>query len=150
MSIFDRLGSGIESTSPEETRKVAGELAAVLPDETILALRGDLGAGKTTFVRGLAAAWKIPGPITSPTFTLVNFYRGTRTLVHVDAYRLETPGAMEALMIEDFLRKPWCLAIEWPENTGDWLPASALTLTFDLLPNGNHALGLLPGLKPET
>ena len=143
MNIFDRLRSGIDTASANETVQVARELAGVLPDESVLALHGDLGSGKTTFVRGLAAAWGITGPVTSPTFTLVSLHRGVRTLVHVDAYRMESPAAIDALMIEDFLVKPWCLAVEWPENTGDWLPLSALHLEFELLPDHHHALRLV-------
>ena len=143
MSIFDKLRTGLVTTSVEETHRLASEFAATLPINTVLALSGELGAGKTTFVRGLAAEWKIPGPITSPTFTLVNIHHGDRTLVHVDAYRLESPAAVDALMIEDFLRSPWCLAIEWPENMGDWLPPSALTLKLALLPNGHHTFRLM-------
>ncbi|MEZ5276482.1 MAG: tRNA (adenosine(37)-N6)-threonylcarbamoyltransferase complex ATPase subunit type 1 TsaE [Opitutaceae bacterium] len=143
MSIFDRLRAGLETTSAEETHLLAREFAAALPSDRVLALSGDLGAGKTTFVRGLAAEWKIPGPITSPTFTLVNIHQGDRTLVHVDAYRLETPSAIDALMIEDFLRSPWCLAVEWPENTGDWIPPSAFNLQLALLPSGHHTLRLM-------
>jgi tRNA threonylcarbamoyladenosine biosynthesis protein TsaE len=114
----------------------------MLPEDSQLALSGDLGSGKTTFVRGLARAWSIDDPITSPTFTLVNIYRGRRTLLHIDAHRLDTPDAMEALMIEDFLTSPYCLAVEWPEHTGDWLSEDHLTVRLERLPDGRHSLTL--------
>ena len=142
MSISDELKSGITTGSADETLEVAQAFGAHLPIDTVLALSGDLGAGKTTFVRGLARAWDIDGPITSPSYTLVNIYRGNRTLVHVDAYRLEDPGTVDALMIEDFLHSPYALAIEWPEKMGDWLPDSALMLKLGLGSDGKHTLRL--------
>jgi len=143
MSIFDRLRSGLLTSSAAETHEVAIAFGQVLPEDTQLALSGDLGSGKTTFVQGLARAWSIGEPITSPTFTLVKFYKGKRTLIHVDAYRLEAPDDMDALMIEDFLRSPYCMAVEWPEHTGDWLSEGHLTVRFVLMPDGRHSLTLL-------
>lgn len=145
MSIFDDLRAGITTDSEEATLEIARAFARALPIDAVLALSGDLGAGKTTFVRGLARAWGINGPITSPSYTLVNIHRGDRTLVHVDAYRLETPAAVDALMIEDFLQSPYTLAIEWPEKMGDWLPDSALQIRLDLHPDGRHSIRLEDG-----
>lgn len=142
MSIFDDLKFGIATDSAEETLALARAFGSALPIDTVLALSGDLGTGKTTFVRGLAHAWGINGPITSPSYTLVNIHRGERTLVHVDAYRLETPDAVDALMIEDFLQSPYTLAIEWPEKLGNWLPDTALKLNLDLHPDGRHSVRL--------
>ena len=99
MSICDRLQSGLLTSSAAETREVAVAFGQMLPEDTQLALSGDIGSGKTTFVRGLARAWSIEDTITSPTFTLMNIYRGSRTLVHVDAYRFEKPADIDALMI---------------------------------------------------
>lgn len=129
MNIYDKLRTGIETNSAEETRAIAAELAAVLPPDTTLALHGDLGCGKTTFIGGLASAWDIEGPVTSPTFNLFTLYKsGTRMLVHLDAYRLRNADDMDALMIEEFLKSPWCMAVEWPENIDGWLPQDALHL----------------------
>jgi tRNA threonylcarbamoyladenosine biosynthesis protein TsaE len=143
MSIFDNLRSGLLTSSAAETEKVAKAFGQMLPEDTQLALSGDLGSGKTTFVRGLARAWSIDDSITSPTFTLMNIYRGSRTLVHVDAYRFEKPADMDALMIEDFLKRPFCLAIEWPEHTGEWLSEDHVTVRLELKSDGCHSLTLL-------
>lgn len=117
MSILDKLASGIETTSPEETYRVARELAATLPDEAVLTLEGDLGAGKTTFVKGLAQAWSIQEEVTSPTFNIYNLYQGERQLAHMDAYRLEeSPEIWDELMLEELVFPPFCLAIEWPSK----------------------------------
>lgn len=109
------LLTGVSSHSPAETTAWAATLAQALPPDTVLALQGSLGSGKTTFVRGLARAWGIVQPITSPTFTIYNLYQGSsRLLLHLDAYRLSGPADLDALLLDDFLVSPWTLAIEWP------------------------------------
>jgi tRNA threonylcarbamoyladenosine biosynthesis protein TsaE len=144
MNIYDKLLAGLETTSAADTQAVAEELAASLPADTTLALHGDLGVGKTTFVQGLARGFGIEAAVTSPTFTVFTLYRGTRTLVHLDAYRLENGRQIESLMLEDFLNSPWCLAVEWPEKMADWLPASALHLTLGIIAPGRHRVRLRP------
>ena len=142
-TIFEKLHAGLTTTSADETQAVAAEFAAALPPAATLALHGDLGVGKTTFVQGLARGLGITTAITSPTFNLYTVHRGTnRTLVHLDAYRLDRPGQVEALLLEDFLTPPWCLAIEWPEKIGAWLPADALHLELGIAPDQRHTLRL--------
>ena len=120
--IITLLKSGQRTDSPEQTEALASQLADAMPANATLALYGDLGAGKSTFVRGLARAWGITQPITSPTYNLLHVYEGQRQLLHLDAYRLEDPAEAESLLIEDLQREPWTLAIEWPENVpGYWL-----------------------------
>ena len=114
-----------------------------LPPEATLALSGDLGVGKTTFVQGLAEAFGIRERVTSPTFTLYNVHRGNRTLVHLDAYRLESPDQVEDLLLEDFLVAPYCLAVEWPERIAGWLPPETLTLKLSIESPGRHRVQLL-------
>jgi len=77
MSILEQLSGGITTTTAAETEALAGALAGLLPADRILALHGDLGAGKTTFIRGLARAWAIDEPVTSPTFNLYSIYQGS-------------------------------------------------------------------------
>lgn len=145
MSPFDQLRSGVITASAAETQALAAALAAVLPPDATLALHGDLGAGKTTFVQGLARGFGVTDPVTSPTFTLYTVHRGARTcLVHLDAYRLDTARQMEDLLLEDFLVTPWCLAIEWPEKIADWIPAAAFHLDLDITPDEHHSLRLRP------
>lgn len=117
MSILDKLKQGCPTRSPEESQTIASELAALLPEEAILTLEGDLGAGKTTFVKGLASRWCIKEPVTSPTYNIYNIYDGDRQLAHMDAYRLEaSPEIWDELMLEELLTPPFCLAIEWPSK----------------------------------
>lgn len=145
MNIFEKLRRGVETTSAEETRALAEELGNALPPSATLALHGDLGVGKTTFVGGLAKAWGIPGPLTSPTYTYYLVHRGARTLVHLDAYRLHGAEAAEALLIDDFLTDPWNLVVEWPDNVGRWLPADAHHLYLSITSPGRHHLRLASG-----
>src|SRR4051812_14044073 len=103
--------------SEEETAGVARTLAATLAAGDVLLLSGNLGAGKTAFVRGMAAGLGIdPGEVSSPTFTLVHEYRGGRlTLYHVDLYRLERT-ATDDLGLEEMGVADGVVAIEWPER----------------------------------
>lgn len=130
MPALARFAAGWIASSPAETEAAGAALAAVLPPDTVLALHGGLGAGKTTFVRGLARGWGIAGPVLSPTFNYYLIYKGVRQLVHLDAYRVARPADADSLLIEEFLEKPWCVAVEWPENLGDRLAAGAWHLDF--------------------
>jgi len=97
--------------------------------------------GKTTFVQGLARGFGIGEPVTSPTFTIFTLHRGrNRTLIHLDAYRLQSDREIEGLMLEDFLISPWCLAVEWPDRLAPWLPADALHLEFGITPDERHTI----------
>ena len=143
MTIVEKLKQGVTTDSAEQTRALAAELAAALPPDTTLALHGDMGVGKTTFVQGLAHGLGVAEHVTSPTFAIYSLYRGaTRRLVHLDAYRLESEQQIEPLLLEEFLVSPWCLAIEWPEKTGAWLPANAWHLTLSIVEGEKHRVQL--------
>jgi tRNA threonylcarbamoyladenosine biosynthesis protein TsaE len=149
MNIFEKLLAGIECDSAQHTRAVGSALARALPEDATLALHGDLGTGKTTFVSGLAAAWDIPGPVTSPTYTYYLIHQGERQLIHLDAYRLGLESDAESLGLEDFLKSPWCLVVEWPSKVGRWLPADAIHIEFDILAPGRHTLRMRPSETPR-
>jgi tRNA threonylcarbamoyladenosine biosynthesis protein TsaE len=142
MSICAKLRAGITTASAAETQALAAELAGALPPDTTLALHGDLGVGKTTFVQGLARGFGVTEPVTSPTFSIYTVYHGTRHLVHLDAYRIESPREMDNLLIEEFLVSPWCLAVEWPEKVAAWLPPGALHLDLGITADQRHTLRL--------
>ncbi len=143
MSIFAELRAGVVTESAEATRALGERLVAALPPDATLALHGDLGVGKTTLVQGLAHGLGIRGPVTSPTFNILHLYRGTRALVHLDAYRLEGARQMAELMLEDFLLSPYCLAVEWPDRIAAWLPADALHFSLRIEAPGRHRVALL-------
>jgi tRNA threonylcarbamoyladenosine biosynthesis protein TsaE len=107
----------VVTASEAETQAVASELAATLKPGDVLLLSGDLGAGKTTFVKGLAAGLGIdPDEVSSPTFTLLHEYRGGRlTLYHADLYRLDKT-ATDDLGLEETGVRDGVLAIEWPDR----------------------------------
>lgn len=143
MTVLEKLRTGVTTSSADETRAIAAEFAATLPADTTLALHGDLGAGKTTFVQGLARGLGITEAVTSPTFNIFTLHRGLTTLLHLDAYRLNHPRQVEDLLLADFMTSPWCLAIEWPEKIEGWLPPAALHLEFGLTPDERHTIRLM-------
>ncbi len=143
MNIWQELEQGALADSTDAMHALARRLGEALPPEAVLALSGDLGVGKTTFVQGLAEAFGIRERVTSPTFTLYNIHHGARTLVHLDAYRLESPDQVEDLLLEDFLVAPYCLAIEWPERIAGWLPPGTFLLQLRIEAPGRHRVRLL-------
>ena len=143
MSICAELLQGVTTASADETRQLAASLAAVLPATVTLALHGDMGAGKTTFVQGLAQGFGVTGRVTSPTFAIYSVHHGSaRTLIHLDAYRLENERQIEALLLEDFLVKPYCLAVEWPERISSWLPAETWHMELSIEDGERHRVVL--------
>lgn len=144
MSIFAKLREGVTTSSATESHAIARELASALPPDTTLALHGDLGVGKTTFVQGLAAGLGVSDPVTSPTFNIFTLYRGSsgKTLIHMDAYRLENERQIESLMLEDFLVSPWVLAVEWPSKIAAWIPPDALHLELGITADQRHTIRL--------
>jgi tRNA threonylcarbamoyladenosine biosynthesis protein TsaE len=123
----------ITSSSEEETRAIAARLAAGLEAGAVLLLSGDLGAGKTTFVRGLAEGLGIdPAEVTSPTFTLVHEYRGGRLpLVHVDLYRLESAD-LDEIGLDTDLAVTGVVAVEWAERLVRTFPEALRVIITDL------------------
>jgi tRNA threonylcarbamoyladenosine biosynthesis protein TsaE len=98
----------------------------------VIALLGELGAGKTTLVHGLAAALGIAGPVPSPTFVLVREYEGRVRLVHVDAYRLADADEALAIGLDEHLPGDGVTAVEWAERVAELLPEEALTVALEV------------------
>lgn len=143
MTLIEQLRQGIVTESAEKTRMIAKALAGELPSVVTLALHGDLGVGKTTFVQGLAEGLGVSERVTSPTFSIFSVHRGRqRSLVHLDAYRLENERQIESLLLEDFLVSPYCLAVEWPEKIAAWLPTETWHLTLAIVDGDWHRIVL--------
>jgi len=105
--------------SPEDTIALGRTLAGILAPPKIVVLRGDLGAGKTTLVKGIAEAFQAASEedVTSPTFTLIHEYRGPEAILyHIDLYRVDTPRQLETLGLEDLIAQNSVLLIEWGEK----------------------------------
>jgi tRNA threonylcarbamoyladenosine biosynthesis protein TsaE len=113
------------------TRRVAATLARELKPGDVVALEGDLGAGKTAFVQGVAEALGVEGSVTSPTFTLINEYRGPVMLYHMDLYRLGSEAEMEAIGIEDYLYGDGICLVEWAEKLGTLRPPGIIRVTIE-------------------
>jgi len=119
--------------SPTETEALGAALGRVLTPGTVIAYRGDLGAGKTAFTRGLARGLGYADPVTSPTYTIVNEYLGGRLpLFHFDMYRLRSSEDLWDIGWEDYLDRGGVCAVEWSENVEDALE-DALTVTIEKL-----------------
>jgi len=134
--------------SDTETQNLAREFASTLHAGDVLLLAGDLGAGKTTFVRGLAEGLGIdPGDVSSPTFTLLHEYRGGRlTLYHADLYRLDKT-ATDDLGLEETGVRDGVLAIEWPDRLSHDL-AGARVIRFDVVEDVSRRITIDP--EPPT
>ena len=119
--------------SPEETERIGEALAKSLQPGTVLAYRGDLGAGKTAFTRGLARGLGCKETVTSPTYTIVNEYLGGRLpLFHFDMYRLASSDDLWDIGWEDYLDREGVCAVEWSENVADAME-NAVTVTIEKL-----------------
>ncbi len=115
----------VKSRAPSETTRLGERIGQDVHAGDVLLLRGDLGAGKTQFVRGVAVGLGIAGPIPSPTFTLVNEYEGRNAagervpLAHIDLYRLGEGGDLDSVGLDEYFGGRWAVAIEWPERAVD-------------------------------
>lgn len=122
----------VTTASPEETIAFAEKLGAMLRGGDIIAYKGGLGVGKTTFTRGLAIGMGLPDEVSSPTFALVNEYRGKAlTLYHFDMYRIMNEEALETTGFYDYLSDDCVIAVEWSENIIGCLPNNIITVTIE-------------------
>lgn len=109
------------TASRAETVALGRRLAAVLEPGCVVAYTGGLGAGKTAFTEGLAAGLGCTDPVSSPTFAIVNYYRGQQPLAHFDLYRISTQNDLEAAGFYDYLDQGAIVAAEWSENFAELL-----------------------------
>ena len=123
----------IETNSPGETERIASDLAKSLPKGSVVALYGDLGAGKTVFARGFARGLGITEPLSSPTFTIVQEYPvpGGGNLYHLDLYGIDNSDAALAFGVDEFLNDPDArVLLEWPERIEDLLPEGTIRISI--------------------
>ena len=116
--------------SEAETEQAGADFARTLPDGKVVAMYGELGSGKTAFVRGMARGMGLTCRVSSPTFTIVNEYEGPRELIHFDMYRLGSADELFDIGWEDYLSRGGVCAVEWSENVEDALQ-DAISVTIE-------------------
>lgn len=112
--------------SEMETEQVGERLARILRAGDVIAMSGDLGAGKTVFIRGLARGLGVTARVTSPTYTVVNEYEGTLPLFHFDMYRLSGADELYDIGWDDYLKRGGVCAVEWSERASGLLPEDCI------------------------
>lgn len=128
----------IDSGSPEITKRVAACIAKHACKGIVVALRGDLGAGKTCFVQGLARVLSSEEDVHSPTFTIVNEYGDGPALYHIDLYRLEDESSIRDLALEDIFDSDAITAVEWAERAESLLPKARVDIAFEHCGDGRR------------
>lgn len=119
-----------ESASADETESIGATLAAELEPGDVVAVSGELGTGKTTLIRGACRALGVSDPVTSPTFTIGQRYRGDVLVSHLDLYRLEDPSAEEPGLLDDYLTPDAIAFVEWPGAAAALAPAAKVEIAF--------------------
>lgn len=120
----------VVSASPGDTEALAARLAARLRAGDVVVVSGELGSGKTAFVRGAARALGVRGPVSSPTFTIGHRYEAPTPVAHLDLYRLGGLAAEEWGDLEPYFDGTVAF-VEWPEHAGEWLPAARVAVTLE-------------------
>lgn len=132
--------------SAEETVELGRRIGAFLSPNEILALTGNLGAGKTTLIQGIAAGLGVKDYVTSPSFIIINEYQGRLPFYHIDLYRLDDVAQIAGLGIEEYFANGGVCVIEWAEKLGDLLPAGAERITIESKGENERAISVSPGL----
>jgi tRNA threonylcarbamoyladenosine biosynthesis protein TsaE len=142
---MDNRQTRLVSHSPEETFRLGETIGNFIKNPLVIALNGDLGSGKTVFVKGLARGLEVPGNyyITSPTFTLINEYPGRWQLVHIDLYRLENVGDLEDIGLDDLLYDQAVIAVEWADKLFGDLPERHLAIHFETTGDEDREISLI-------
>ncbi|MEX1080397.1 MAG: tRNA (adenosine(37)-N6)-threonylcarbamoyltransferase complex ATPase subunit type 1 TsaE [Halofilum sp. (in: g-proteobacteria)] len=136
---------------PEAMEALGVELANLLKPPRVVTLDGPLGAGKTTLVRACLRALGYPGPVRSPTYTLIESYPlSDRTLHHLDLYRLGDPDELELIGVRDLATADAVWLIEWPDRGGDRLPPVDWALCLDYVDDGRRVRGLPEELRRRS
>ena len=138
------------TTSPQETIALGKELAASLAPPKLVLLRGDLGAGKTTLVKGIAEGFEAASQddVTSPTFTLIHEYRGpSATLYHIDLYRVDTQRELETLGLDDLMDERSVLLIEWGDKFERFESERDVEISLDRVSENERLIKLISDLK---
>ena len=131
--------------SERETEDAGAAFAEKIPDGTVVAMYGELGAGKTAFVRGMARGMGLECRVNSPTFTIVNEYLGKRTLLHFDMYRLGSADELWDIGWDDYLERGAVCAVEWSENVAGAFTGDEITVRIDKLSDAERRITIEGG-----
>jgi len=124
----------ITSHNESETIALAKKLAPLFRPGDLVVLKGELGAGKTAFVRGLAEALGLDREaVNSPSFTIVNEYPGERPMYHLDLYRINDPTELDEIGWDEYLQRPGLIVVEWGDKAGDYLPSRYYMISFRII-----------------
>jgi tRNA threonylcarbamoyladenosine biosynthesis protein TsaE len=137
----------LESSSPEETERVGASVARELVPGDVVAVSGELGTGKTTFVRGAARALGIEGPVTSPSYTIGHRYLGEPDVSHLDLYRFDGISHAEWGDLERYFEDA-VVFVEWPEAGEGFLPPARVAVRLQHLEDGHRLISLESSEKP--
>lgn len=138
-----------QTNSVNETEQLGAAFAATLSPGTLVAFRGDLGAGKTAFIRGMAEGMQVSGEVSSPTFALVHEYPGEPPLIHFDMYRVHSYDDLYTTGFFDYLNGNNILAVEWSENIAEELEEDAITVTIEHLDENSRRITIDGGKSFE-
>lgn len=130
------------SANETETEKIGADFAAALPGGTVVAMYGDLGAGKTAFVRGMARGMGLNCRVNSPTFTIVNEYLGERELIHFDMYRLDSADELYDIGWEDYLSRGAVCVVEWSEKVEEAFTGDEIIVVIDKLGDNERKISI--------
>lgn len=130
-----------KTTSPQQTILLGEQIGRALKGGDIIAYSGDLGAGKTTITRGISIGMKLGDEVTSPTFALVNEYRGEKlSLIHFDMYRINSSVDLETTGFYDYMDDDNVLAVEWSENIEDELPDDCIRIDIQRVDDNTRTI----------
>ena len=137
------LRLNITSHNESETIALAKKLAPLFRPGDLVVLKGELGAGKTAFVRGLAEALGLDGEaVNSPSFTIVNEYPGERPLYHLDLYRINDPTELEEIGWDEYLQRPGLIVVEWGDKAGHHLPSQYYVISFQIIDENTREINV--------
>lgn len=137
----------IVSNSERDTELAGERFGASVPDGAVVAMYGELGSGKTAFVRGMARGMGIDCRVSSPTFTIVNEYLGARELIHFDMYRLASADELWDIGWEDYLARGAVCAVEWSENVAGAFTGDELTVRIEKLSDTDRRITIGGGAR---
>ena len=134
----------IQITSLNEIAQAAKQLKAAIGNHTIIAFHGEMGAGKTTFIKALCAEYGVTDNVASPTFAIINEYvtPEKHTIYHFDLYRLETLADLQNIGAEDYFYTGNLCLIEWPEFANSLLPSDTLHVTISVMPDNTRQISM--------